>query len=92
MVKRRYDQIFEGGSMSLFSRRDWKLMKRMPPALYALYRQSIATRRALGARSMQERLQALLWADAWCLLTQLRLDKEQWDAGRFFGAPLRYLH
>lgn len=67
-------------------------MNTMPRALYALYRQGMAVRRALGALSRKERLQALLWADAWCLLTQLNLDKDRWNARFLFGSPPQRLH
>lgn len=71
---------------------DWNMMNTMPRALYALYRQGMAVRRALGALSRTERLQALLWADAWCLLTHLTLDQERWRAVSPFGVPPLRLH
>ncbi len=79
--------------MHPIGRRDYRSsMNKMPPTLYALYRQGIAVRRALAALSNQERLQALMWANAWCLLTQLSLDKESWNARLLFGAPPPRLH
>ncbi|WP_229256887.1 hypothetical protein [Duganella lactea] len=54
------------------------------PAAYALYRQMVAVRRAISAKTVEESQAAARWAQAWYRLVQRKLKQTQ-------QAP-RYLH